>query len=360
MLRVSSVLRSSSSLSSIFRAQQHALRAVAPMRSTSAMIAPSIMCGTIRSFSTQTPNTVNAVAPVTNTTPAVPVAEPVVAPTNQSIAQAIANMDPAAVSATAEATSHWYNVEAIMHVIHAIQSTTGLPWWAAILIFTSTLRVALTPLQIKQLKVTSVLTKVKPALESLKPLAGSDPMRYRTEVTKLMLQHNYSPATIMFYPLLFTFASMFFWSSSFFAIKALPEWYNDFAATNFYWISSIAESDPLYILPVTAGVLTCVMSETTHQANPDMDPKKMKMLKWFMRILSLIVIPVAGSSLPSAVSLYWVANALLGTFTNLALRMRSVRVMIGLSTPKAKFVPQAMPKIVDASQIVTSKKALKK
>ena len=92
------------------------------------------------------------------------------------------------------------------------------------------------------------------------------------------------------------------------SITATTEVYNLFHA-KFLWLSNgLGQPDPLYILPVLAGITQWIQSRMMMQKTSDPQQQTMNMM---MNFTPLIIVFFA-SRYPSGLSLYWVTSTIIG------------------------------------------------
>jgi YidC/Oxa1 family membrane protein insertase len=74
--------------------------------------------------------------------------------------------------------------------------------------------------------------------------------------------------------------------------------YENPAHATFFWLANLTDKDPLYILPVLAGVTTYIQSKMTTTSN---DPTQ-KMMLYTMPVF----IGWISATVPAGLALYWV------------------------------------------------------
>ncbi|WP_396334544.1 membrane protein insertase YidC [Alkalihalobacillus sp. MEB130] len=184
----------------------------------------------------------------------------------------------------------------IIYVAEVFNGSYGL----AIVLVTIAVRLALLPLVLKQQKSTRALQTLRPEMEKLqqkyKEATKKDPKKQQEmqkELFALYQQHGVNPMAGCL-PL---FVQLPVMMAFYFAIMRTEQ----IAFHNFLWFD-LGNPDPLYLLPLVAGATTFLQVKmTSSQLNG-----QMKMMMYMMPIMIII----AGISLPSALSLYWVVGNL--------------------------------------------------
>lgn len=182
----------------------------------------------------------------------------------------------------------------IIQVAELFYGSYGL----SIIVVTIAIRLLLLPLMLKQQKSSRAMQELRPEMEALqqkyKDASSKDPKKQQEmqkELMTLYKSHGVNPMAgclplFVQLPVLMAF---------YFAIMRTEE----IARHTFLWFD-LGQPDPLYLLPFIAGATTFLqMKLTSAQLNDQM--------KIIMYIMPVMII-VAGLSLPSALSLYWVVG----------------------------------------------------
>ncbi len=230
----------------------------------------------------------------------------------------------------------------------------GLVWLAVavghagigIILFTIFVRLLLSPLQITQLRNAKAMQRVQPMLAELKQKHGKDRQKMTEATMALYKEHKVNPAmgclpTLVQFPILIglfyglihlgasplgyphpnwagstcdghTVSGWNSWYQACYAIKNgagnAKEVFTLFHA-NFLWLSNgLGRPDPLYILPVLAGVTQWIQSRMmlTRSADP-----QQQMMNNLMNFMPLMIVFFA-TRYASGLSLYWVTSTVIG------------------------------------------------
>ena len=151
----------------------------------------------------------------------------------------------------------------------------GFPSYAlAIIILGLIVRLILLPLTIMQMKSMLGMTEIQPELQQLQ-------QKYANNREKLY---------ILFY-----------------AIRGYD--FNEHA--NFFWISSLNDTDPTFILPIVLGIIMFVQQKISMSINPQAnDPNNpmnmtMKMMLYVMPFIMLF----SATQMPSGLVIYWLTTS---------------------------------------------------
>jgi len=179
----------------------------------------------------------------------------------------------------------------------------------SILAVTVVVRLLLLPFAVKQYQISMRIQEFQPEIQKIQEKYRKDPDRLRQELVKFYADHEINPAS-GFLPLFLQLPVII---GLYDAILRSPHIHG----ASFLWFP-LGTPDPLYVLPVLAGLVTLVMSEVQFRYTQKVSPVKLTkeqlaMQRW-MLYLSPAVVFFFALSLPSAVSLYWVMTNLFSLF----------------------------------------------
>ncbi len=229
----------------------------------------------------------------------------------------------------------------------------GIVWLAlavgnagiGIILFTGLVRLILSPLQIKQLRNAKAMQRVQPLMTELRQKHGKDRLKMNEEMQKLYREHGVNPVMgclpmVLQMPILFGLFYAFShlgsspphyphpdwvnvtcngvavhgwqaWFHSCYAVNNMPgnaqHVFNLFHA-KFLWLSNgLGEPDPLYILPVLAGITQWIQSRM--MLTRSTDPQQ-QMMNTMMNFMPLMIVFFA-THYASGLSLYWVTSTII-------------------------------------------------
>uniref|UniRef100_A0A336MUR6 CSON006167 protein n=1 Tax=Culicoides sonorensis TaxID=179676 RepID=A0A336MUR6_CULSO len=247
--------------------------------------------------------------------------------------------------------------------------TTGLPWWATIIISTITLRTLITlPLTVYQYKVMGRLEKIgqefPKVLEELKKETAYAVKKFnwtekqakvmfahsaRKQWNNLVIRDNCHPAktavTIWFQLPLWVIQSVAIRNivycmpdpNSIEAKMTLAE----LTVGGFGWIPNLTEVDASYILPVTLGIVNLLVIQIQTSIRKAGPPSKLQNIATnAFRVLSIVMVPIAAT-VPSCLCLYWVSSSMYGLGQNLAFISPKIRRLFGV--PQLSHLPKENP-----------------
>lgn len=207
---------------------------------------------------------------------------------------------------TKESEGFWnhYIVYPLSWLITYFAQLFGNNYGLSIIVVTLIIRLAILPLMIKQMKSSKAMQALQPEMKKLKEKYSSKDQqtqqKLQQETMALFQKHGVNPLAGCF-PLLIQMPILI---GFYHAIMRTQE----IAQHNFLWFD-LGERDPLFILPIIAGITTFIqqklMMAGTSGQNSAMMPQ-MQMMLWLMPIM----IVVFAVNFPAALSLYWVVGNL--------------------------------------------------
>lgn len=184
----------------------------------------------------------------------------------------------------------------------------------AIIALTVLIRGLLVPLTLPAMRSAKRMQELAPVLEELKKKHGHNRRRHQEEQLKLYKKHGVNPATGCL-PYLVQFLVLIALYQAFMFFLRGQEGIN----TRFLWLD-LARPDPLYILPILAGISQLVMSKmmvapqaekrkSFKEPKEDM-AKAMQEMQGQMVYLAPLMTVVIGARLPAGLALYWLVTTL--------------------------------------------------
>ncbi len=167
-----------------------------------------------------------------------------------------------------------------------------------IIILTVLVRLLLVPLTVSQSKSTAKMQRINPEIERIKEKYKDDPTKQNEETLRIWKEHGVNPLAGCL-PLLLQMPIIF---AMFSALRGF-----EFAGqADFIWIPSLANPDPLYILPVLAGIATFFQTKiSTGQAGAGGNQA-------IMMYGMPVFIAYISMSFPAGLALYWTVTNIFG------------------------------------------------
>lgn len=188
-------------------------------------------------------------------------------------------------------------VQQVITVLYNMTNTIGFPnYGLAIIIMTIIVKMLLYPLTKKQIESTKAMMAMQPKMKAIQEKYKNDKQRLNMELANLYKQENVNPLAGCL-PLLVQMPIMI---GIFYGIRD----FSYVGPSNFLWIHSISNPDPMYILPVLSALTTFIQSK---QTMPDTSSAQNKMMLYFMPLF----IGYISISFPAGLVLYWVVMNLM-------------------------------------------------
>lgn len=201
---------------------------------------------------------------------------------------------------TPESEGIWnkYIVYPLALLIVKVADFAGGSFGLSIIIVTIFIRLLILPLMIKQIKSSKAMQAIQPEMQKLKEKYSSKDQKtqqkLQEETMKLFQQYNINPLAGCF-PILIQMPILIGFYHAIMREPQLKE------SAQFLWFD-LAASDPIYLLPIIAGITTFIQQKISMVGMED--NQQMKMMLWMMPIMIVIF----AFKLPAALSLYWVVG----------------------------------------------------
>lgn len=189
---------------------------------------------------------------------------------------------------------------ALMNWLYSLTVSIGLPSYAlAIVILTVIIKVVLYPLTKKQMQSMVMMQKLAPEIKAIQEkYKNKDPQKMQQLIMELYKQHNVNPMAGCL-PLLIQMPILIALYRALFDFPFLnPE------HAHFFWVDSLSQRDPYFLLPILAAVTTYLQTKLT--ANTQ-DATQKTMLYTMPVLIGWI-----ASTVPAGLALYWVVFNVVG------------------------------------------------
>jgi YidC/Oxa1 family membrane protein insertase len=193
----------------------------------------------------------------------------------------------------------------------------------AIITLTLIVRFCLLPLMLKQFKTTLAMQTLRPEIQRLQEkYKGADlqgQQQMQQEMMQLYQKHGINPMNGCLPALL----QMPIFMALYYAISRTQE----IKLHSFLWVQ-LGHQDPYFILPILAGLTTLVSIKLSPSITAE-KPPQMMMMSYIMPVLIFI----GASSVPSALSLYWVIGGCFSIIQSMILRHQMKRAALQQEKP---------------------------
>ncbi|MFT8321811.1 MAG: YidC family membrane integrase SpoIIIJ [Bacillus sp. (in: firmicutes)] len=199
---------------------------------------------------------------------------------------------------TSESEGFWneYIVYPLSQLIIKTAEFAGGSYGLSIIIVTILVRLVILPLMIKQTKNSKAMQAIQPEMENLKKKYSSKDQKtqqkLQEETMKLFQENKVNPLAGCF-PLLVQMPILI---GFYHAISRTRE----IASHEFLWFN-LGQADPIYLLPILAGITTFIQTKMTMTGMAGQNPQMM-MMQYIMPVMILVF----AFNFPAALSLYWV------------------------------------------------------
>ncbi|MGE5397535.1 MAG: YidC/Oxa1 family membrane protein insertase [Chitinophagales bacterium] len=199
----------------------------------------------------------------------------------------------------------------LIQFCYHISELIGLPnYGVAIIIITLLIKVVLYPLTNSQLKSMRAMQEIQPKMKALQEKHKDTPEKLQSEMMSLYKENGVNPLggclpLLIQLPILMAF------------YQALAKFkYSVAAHAIFLWVPNLSQKDPIYLLPLLAGLTTYVQQKVSMVDTNDPTQKS-------MLFMMPILIAWMATRFPSGLALYWVVFNLLSILQQLYVNYRS-------------------------------------
>lgn len=183
-------------------------------------------------------------------------------------------------------------VQQVITVLYNFTDSVGFAnYGLAIVIMTVIVKLILYPLSKKQIESTKAMMELQPKMKAIQEKYKDDKQRLNMELANLYKSEGVNPLAGCL-PLVVQMPIMI---GIFYGIRD----FHYAGPSNFLWMESISNPDPIYILPVLSALTTFIQSK---QTMPDTGNPQNKIMLYFMPLF----IGYISLTFPAGLVLYWV------------------------------------------------------
>jgi len=176
-------------------------------------------------------------------------------------------------------------------------------WGIAIILLTITVRTALLPLTIPQIRSSLAMRRLKPELDALNTRYSEDPQAKMLATSQLYKKHGINPLA----GCLPALVQMPVWFALYTALQTAMELYHE----KFLFWHDLSSPDPRFVLPLVLGATMFLQQKITPM---QMDPAQQKVFLYFMPAMFTVFMLF----LPAGLGVYMLTNSVLGIVQTLA------------------------------------------
>lgn len=201
---------------------------------------------------------------------------------------------------TSESKGFWneFIVYPLSQLIVWVANVAGGSFGISIIIVTILIRFLILPLMIKQTKSSKAMTALQPEIKKLQDKYSSKDQatqqKLQQETMALFQKYGVNPLSGCF-PIFIQMPILVGFYHAISRTRAI-------AQDNFLWFD-LGSPDPIYLLPILAGITTFVQQKISMAGTANQNPQ-MAMMLWIMPIM----IAIFALQFPAALSLYWVVG----------------------------------------------------
>jgi len=188
----------------------------------------------------------------------------------------------------------------LTHWLYGFTNNIGMPSYGlAIILLTLMIKLILFPLNQKQMLSMKRMQEIQPKIKEIQEKYKSkDPQKMQQKIMETYKEHNVNPMAGCL-PVLVQMPILIALYRSLLHIQ-----FKNAEHAGFFWINTLSDKDPFFILPVMAGVTTFMQTKLTASTNDQTQLMMLYLMPVFIAWISI--------TLPSGLVLYWVTFNILG------------------------------------------------
>lgn len=239
----------------------------------------------------------------------------------------------------------WSPVGIAQNCFEYLHVTLGVEWWAAIVIGTIVIRLAMFPLVVIAQRNAARMNNYLPQMQIIQlKMTEARQMgnqlevaRYSHELMKFMKEKGLNPFKNMIVPL----AQMPIFISFFMALREMANVpIESLRSGGLFWFTDLTVPDQYYLMPVITS-LTLLATIELGTDSAKLSAQNMQTMKYVLRALPFIIFPFT-INFPGVILCYWVSSNFISLIQVGFLRIPSVRDYFQIE-PLIKHSPNSLP-----------------
>ncbi|CAH0488411.1 unnamed protein product [Peronospora farinosa] len=208
--------------------------------------------------------------------------------------------------------------------LDVIHSTTGLPWWATIIVTTVAVRTVFFPVTVLVMRHSAKMKLFQPDMEKLREEMDANPtkdgdsaLEFQKKYKALMKKHDVNPLKSILAPL----AQIPVFLAFFWGLQNISKYFPEYAHEGVGWITDLSVADSTMALPVISSALMVASVELGENAvSGEMKDK----MKFGMRCFAVMMVPLT-MNFQSGIFVYWVTSNMYTLAQTALLRLNCVK-----------------------------------
>ncbi|CAI5733232.1 unnamed protein product [Peronospora destructor] len=216
-----------------------------------------------------------------------------------------------------------------------IHTTTGLPWWATIIVTTVAVRTVFFPVTVILMRHTAKMKLFQPDMEKLRDemkanptIGGDSALEFQKKYKALMKKHGVNPLKSMLAPL----AQIPVFIAFFSGLQSISKYFPEYAHEGVGWITDLSVADSTMVLPVISSALMVACVELGDDA---MTGEMKDKMKFGMRCCAVMMVPLT-MNFQSGIFVYWVTSNMYTLAQTALLRLNFVRRALNIPITEAQ------------------------
>jgi YidC/Oxa1 family membrane protein insertase len=205
--------------------------------------------------------------------------------------------------------------------------SAGAPWWLSIVLLTVSVRAALLPLTVRQVRSMQAIQELRPEMAKIRSRYEADRIKQQEAMMELYRKRRVNPLA----GLLPVLVQLPVFITMYQVVRSHEQSFPSFASGGLLWFTNLTRPDPYLVLPVLSASLLMAAGEVSAR---NVDPRQ----RWMMRLLPMVFTAVIAR-FPAGLFVYWVTSNAVTLAQNLFIYRRTLGKSSGHSPEKKKEFP---------------------
>lgn len=202
--------------------------------------------------------------------------------------------------------------------------SAGAPWWLSIVLLTVSVRAALLPITVRQVRSLRAMQQLRPEMAEIRARYEADRHKQQEALMELYSKRRVNPLA----GLLPVLVQLPVFITMYQVVRSHEESFPSFASGGLLWFTNLTRPDPYFVLPVLSASLLIAAGEVSAR---NVDPRQRRMMRF---------LPVAFTALiarfPAGLFVYWVTSNAVTLAQNLFIYRRTFGKSSGHSPDEKK------------------------
>jgi YidC/Oxa1 family membrane protein insertase len=200
----------------------------------------------------------------------------------------------------------------------------GAPWWLSIVLLTVSVRAALLPLTVRQVRSMRAMQELRPEMAEIRARYEADRQKQQEAMMELYRKRRVNPLA----GLLPVLVQLPVFITMYQVVRSHEESFPTFANGGLLWFTDLTRPDPYFVLPVLSASLLIAVGEVSAR---NVDPRQRRMMRFLPVVFAAVI-----ARFPAGLFVYWVTSNAVTLAQNLFIYRRTPGKFSGHSPDEKK------------------------